>query len=255
MLSCGKKSIIPKSKMTDILFDMHIADGSRAANANVGKDNYARRDSTMLYSPILSKYGFDIDDFNKSIKYYAERPQKMREMYEDISMRLKAMRDKYAELSIQERKDKNLWNGADSLYIDSDSTYSKFDFDIPVKGAGTYILSADINFGDNDSTYNPRVIAWFEIEEYTDSIIGKKEIPLSKTQKTCTLRLNIQDTSMAYVKGLFFEYDSINQEGRQHVGFKNIYVEYIEDNNPEPVLLDTKIKDLDLSRSLKDKQH
>jgi hypothetical protein len=186
VVSCAGEGIIPRAKLINIMIDMHIADGLKSRSVNMPSEFSVQRDSVALYGPIFAKYGYDIDDFNKSVDYYAGNPHEMKEMYDVILKRLRVMRDEYAEFSIQERKDKNLWNGPDSLFINSDSVFSKFDFDIPIKGIGTYVLSADIHFGENDSTYNPYVIAWFEIEKYIDSIIGKQENVLDKKQTSCT---------------------------------------------------------------------
>ena len=234
--SCSERKVISKSKMTNILLEMHIADAMRNRgdifNINPA---YRRTDSVAIYGPIFEKYGYNIDDFNHSVNYYAGKPQVMKEMYVEVISRLKNMRDEYALASEQERIDLNLWKGADSLSVNTDSVYTKFDFQLPTKGCGIYIITTDMNIENIDSIYNPQMVAWFTTAEDGDTVVGKKEFKIRNLKNFKTsLRLYLSDTSMTYLKGHFIDYDSIKAGSKQQMGIKDIYIEYVAGEGIDP---------------------
>ncbi|MDR1054291.1 MAG: DUF4296 domain-containing protein [Prevotellaceae bacterium] len=249
-MACLDRRVISKSKITDIMVEMYIADAVKSRDNSLVMP-YLRHDSISIYEPVFAKYGYTIDDFNASIGYYTNKPEVMKEIYSDVITRIKNMRDDYTTLSIQERKDQNLWRGRDSLTIDSNSAYTKFDFELPVKGKGIYTFTAETQFFDNDSTHNPRMMVWFAFEEAPDTIIGKKEITLNKKiQQRCTLKLYQRDTSLMQMKGFFVDYDSVSYEKQQHILIKNIYIEYAEGDGIDPVLPENSVDNASKKDSL-----
>ena len=218
-------NIIPKAKMTNILLEMHIADEVRGNSFHMAS---GRVDSISLYGPIFSKHGYTIDEFNNSINYYANKPEIMSEMYKDILKQLENDYKKYSELLGEERDLQNLWRGADSLVVETDSAYTKFGFDIPVNEKGIYTFTADIHIFENDSTYNPKMTAWFTSSTNPDTIVKKQTIRIAKNKShkySLRLELTDADTSITKIKGYFIDYDSITPGALQHANIKYIYIE------------------------------
>ncbi|MCQ2183424.1 MAG: DUF4296 domain-containing protein [Bacteroidales bacterium] len=70
---CGKRaSVIPPKVMSDIYFDMFVTDQWL-------RDHYdikGKADSMLVYEPIFNKYGYTTADYDNSVTYYLERPEK-----------------------------------------------------------------------------------------------------------------------------------------------------------------------------------
>lgn len=267
VLSCGRKGLIPKKTLTDIITEMYIADVLRETELT-NTYNYKALDSISLYGYIYKKFGYTIDDFNYSISYYSEKPDVLKGIYDDVIKHLTEMQDKYAKMSAEERRNRNLWTGADSIFVDTDTIFSKFPFTIQISGKGLYKIAADINFYENDSTQNPRMVAWFTSYGTPDSIVERKEIPLSKPHWNDTLYLYLNDMNMNLIKGYFVDSDSVllSKTVRpdslltnvktdsisidtlniyQHILIKNVSVRYTEGDSISPTLPDTSTQILD----------
>lgn len=235
--SC-KSNIISKNTMADIIVEMHMADAIRD---RVDVNFYQNRtDSLAVYGPIFAKYGYSIDDFNQSIKYYLENPLDFKEIYANVITRIKSKQEYYSKLLIEERKHKNLWRDSDSIYIETDTAYTKINFDIPVLGKGKYIFTADVKFFSDDSTANPRLNAWFTLKDKPDTLIGKKELKYGKMELSkITHELYVNDTLITNLKGYLVDYDSISFKKKQHIEIKNIYIEYVEGDGVDYTAKDT----------------
>jgi len=87
-LSCSHKKtestagIIPPGKMGKILTDMHLADAVANQNFPVkgGNDTIAWKTKSFTHL-ILQKYQTDTATFNRSFKYYVQRPEEMDAIY------------------------------------------------------------------------------------------------------------------------------------------------------------------------------
>lgn len=71
--SCSRGGkVIPRSKMAVIYAEMFVADQL------ILQDNELRRmaDTTLVYDPILEKYGYTADDYRASVSYYIKDPDR-----------------------------------------------------------------------------------------------------------------------------------------------------------------------------------
>ena len=86
-LSCSRRArVIPVRKMEKIYREMFLADQWLA-------DNYPKRqkaDTTWFYEPIFEKYGYDIEDYRKSVDHYLSDPKRYAEMMERVVSGLRA---------------------------------------------------------------------------------------------------------------------------------------------------------------------
>jgi len=94
LLSCEDKvnyekpeGLIGRAKMTDLLFDMHIAVGtSNIQNVNLEKNrNYM--------SLVYKKHGIDSTRFAVSNIYYTAHIQEYEEIFEDVERRIQELKD------------------------------------------------------------------------------------------------------------------------------------------------------------------
>lgn len=104
-MACGEKLIdppedlIPKSQMTDILYDISLMD---AIESNY--PSALERNDIMVMELIFEKYGIDSTRFAQSDLYYASQPDQYEEIYQALHDRLNKERDSITE-AIQERQD------------------------------------------------------------------------------------------------------------------------------------------------------
>ena len=107
--SCrDRKDIIPKGTMSKIYYDIYMTD--EAVDANYGlrrieavDANYGLRrmaDTMRIYEPIFNKYGYTTEDYNRSVNFYLERPDKFEDVFEDTKTMLEKRK---AELNVSGR--------------------------------------------------------------------------------------------------------------------------------------------------------
>lgn len=86
-IGCGRRArVIPQDKMSDIYAEMLLADQWISSNLK------ARRvaDTTLFYAPILEKYGFNLADYEKSVRHYMKKPELFSEILTESSKKLTA---------------------------------------------------------------------------------------------------------------------------------------------------------------------
>ncbi len=87
LMSCNegqskKEGIIEKSKMTNILVEIHIAE-AKVNQAKLPMDS-ALSYYKFLESNIYEKYGIDSAQFDSSMHYYAENIRELDKIYETV---------------------------------------------------------------------------------------------------------------------------------------------------------------------------
>ena len=86
-LSCARgPRVIPVRKMEKIYREMFLADQWLA-------DNPAKRviaDTSWFYEPIFEKYGFNVEDYRKSVDFYLSDPKRYAEMLGRVAEGLQA---------------------------------------------------------------------------------------------------------------------------------------------------------------------
>ena len=86
-LSCARTGrVIPEEKFSDIYAEMLLADQWISSNLN------ARRvaDTTLFYAPILEKYGYDVLDYDASVRHYMKKPADFAAILDKSSSKLTA---------------------------------------------------------------------------------------------------------------------------------------------------------------------
>ncbi|MFD0749042.1 DUF4296 domain-containing protein [Mucilaginibacter calamicampi] len=130
LVSCkdGKTSgdVIEKDRMVRILSEVHIIDGTISQHG--AKDSLYKY-GTNRYGLLFKKYGVDPALFNRSVKYYAERPEEMTELYDSVAVLLQITSDSLDKIQakkmqnelkqLQEKNNAENKRRADSISRDS----------------------------------------------------------------------------------------------------------------------------------------
>ena len=112
--SCREKeSIIPKDIMSQIYYDIYMTD--EAVDVNYGLRRMA--DTMRIYEPIFNKYGYTTEDYNRSVNFYLERPDKFEDVFEDTKTMLEKRKAELNSILEAEGKRPRLWSLVDSLEL------------------------------------------------------------------------------------------------------------------------------------------
>lgn len=112
--SCrDRKDIIPKGTMSKIYYDIYMTD--EAVDVNYGLRKMA--DTMRIYEPIFNKYGYTTEDYNRSVSFYLERPDKFESVFEDTKTMLEKRKAELNAILEAEGKRPRLWSLVDSLEL------------------------------------------------------------------------------------------------------------------------------------------
>lgn len=193
--SCMRPSgILNSSKMENILFDIHKAEGVLTIEGN----GYDSPDMKEAYQyKIFKKYGTTQAQFDSSLVWYSKHPKEFESIYDKVVTRLdslvadvqngKIISTDTTEDNIQSI---NLWTLPTSYKLTKDSTRSKLNFEIPNHGnlllGDKYILSFLRRVSPRDSSTQPRIVMYVNYtngkvdsictKSYNDSILRRYTI-------------------------------------------------------------------------------
>lgn len=105
MTACGHKAkVISEDKFISIYMDMFIADQWLEANYTERK----AADTLLFYDPIFERYGYDREDYFKTVDYYLQDPQKYVRVVKKVQARLEdRVKDVQTELEISAERERN----------------------------------------------------------------------------------------------------------------------------------------------------
>lgn len=89
--------IIEQPRMTSLLTEIHLTDGSLYGVPQVPDSLF--KYGSAKYQAIFKKYNTNDKQFTASLKYYTTRPEKMTEIYDQISARIKVKIDSISKKS------------------------------------------------------------------------------------------------------------------------------------------------------------
>lgn len=104
LVSCGKDEakVIPRKKMAEIYAEMLMTD--QWISNTPGMRMIA--DTSLVYEPILEKYGYDNLDYIRSVDHYMNDPERfsriLRTSGELLDRRLKELKDRQKRMELQE---------------------------------------------------------------------------------------------------------------------------------------------------------
>jgi hypothetical protein len=90
--------IIAQNKMTNLLTDIHIVDGSMYNVMQFPDSLY--KYGTDKYQVVFRKYHTDSVQFKKSFQYYASNPDKLQAIYDQITTNIKQKTDSVNKLNL-----------------------------------------------------------------------------------------------------------------------------------------------------------
>ena len=92
------KNIIQPSEMEKVLFDIHLLEGYVS---NLPNPDTSKKVSAAYYKGIYKKFGIDSALYTKSLNYYYTNPVLMKKMYDNITTKLAATREKQTKQRVK----------------------------------------------------------------------------------------------------------------------------------------------------------
>ena len=164
--SSGNKRHIPRKDFIPLLVDLHVAD-AMAFNGTV-TDMFGKLDSVILYRQVLEKHGVDKEQITATFNYYADRPEELMKVYDEVFATLSRMSEeaknegnKYSPGNATEvwryKQLRTIVKGKEQNYPDT--------FVVSIDSAGTYVINITMKLAKEDSSINPRIVAFFRNSE------------------------------------------------------------------------------------------
>lgn len=90
VVSCSRKGrVIPKDTLSQIYADMFLVDQWISKD----RDRMKAADTTLVYEPILARYGYDARDYRATVAAYLSEPDKYADVFKGSTAILKAYID------------------------------------------------------------------------------------------------------------------------------------------------------------------
>lgn len=88
-MGCNRQTghILEPEKMQEIIVEIHKAD----AVLGVMRDKYNTKERKLVYESIFKKYGVTKDDFDKTVEWYVQRPEKYEKLYEGVNAKMDSL--------------------------------------------------------------------------------------------------------------------------------------------------------------------
>jgi hypothetical protein len=235
MTACGntgenkppRKLLIPEDKLVKILTDTYLTDGMLDVYAV--RETWSHRDSVQNYIDIIADYGYTLEQFNATLKYYfADKPKKLSRIYDKVTGNLLELETMVMTENPPSAPEiaKNLWPGKSTYLFPEEITRDPIWFDIPAERPGQYVLTASIRIFEDDRSLNPRVTVFFS---HTDSAGVEKrdywdEVSLEKDDEfhNVILRKSIDSVAGVRVRGWLLNHDNQPGPWKKHARVANI---------------------------------
>jgi hypothetical protein len=221
ILGCGrnKQKIIPEKKMVAILTDYYIMNGVITDYSVSRKMNHL--DSASVYGSVLTKYGYIKADFDASLKYYINQPEKIEELYQKV---IDELIKREAEMKA---KDESLvtksviWEDKKKYQLPKDGKKNKIEFSIPISDLGTYTFSSKILMYSDDESLNPKITVYFWYDN--NSKLGNRyyfpnvNIKKNNNVESYTTTAKLKNKKFTHIKGsILDDNNGIKEEYSKH---------------------------------------
>jgi len=235
--NCSQKTSIDKSilsvdEFTQVLIDMHRADGIiRTADLDKKLDI---QDSTSLYNYVYIKHKINRYQFNATLKYYTENLDEYIKIYDIIIDSLTKEKTIAARVEETEKKEKkqagNLWDQKMHWELPADGELSVIPFTINNLPTGTYLLSAKITLYPDDLSVSQRMTIGVLYEDGTMDINNNGIIP--KNGQSGVVTVQITTDSKKKPKSILGRIlDHSEGTGKKHASVSDIELKLLK--NPE----------------------
>lgn len=186
--SCKEEGIIDESDMAQIYAEMLLTD--QWITSTTGARQVA--DTSLVYEPILRKYGYTSADYRKSVEYYLQDPEEYADIMtmtiKILDARLAGLKERKVEVDKQKERDEYVKSMALNLKFDKEWPFKKRSSD---KDRYDVLDSLALHWDSVMCCYKMTQVAWSQKSSLTDSLEILDSLPKYDTlpaADTCTLK-------------------------------------------------------------------
>ncbi len=231
VISCNKKkgkTYLSKDDFTQILFDIHLTDGTLTTKKITRKGKEYR--PNFYYNSIYEKYNITADQLDSTIVFYSQNTALYEKIYTKIIDSLNRMETRVRIAlrdSIIANDTVNLWKGKNRIFLHRQSK-EDLSFSIPITEAGTYTVRAKIRRFKDDKSEKPFLDAYFWKEDslnegeriYFDSI----PIDYSSDFINYETQLEYPDSTFKELRGNIITWTNVDSTFTQRMDIKDIMI-------------------------------
>ena len=218
VISCGSKEkkeqgrVIPAQELVPVLEDIYLADG--IFSLRYLREKMPGTDSMSNYRDILKKYGYTLDDLNKTIDHYTSdtRMNELQLIYEQVVKDLRDTLEKtFEEEHIQRAPTDttDLWPRKREFHLPREGQRNKIPFNVPLRGPGVYSLTVKVKVAKEDGSKDPYIHVWFWKRDGTPEgkriEWAKRRIPKDGRWHQFILARKLTDPSYTHLKGYLLD--------------------------------------------------
>jgi hypothetical protein len=224
--SCGGAAPdIPEDKCAEIIFQMHKADAIILIKGF--NDKSLNNDSLSYYNEVFAKEGITRQQFIETIDWYVRHPEKYKSLY-DLVIKKVAQFEQDEKLRIENKKEKDpndVWNMKRDWNLPLDGETNPIAFNIETDKNGTYTLTCDVTYYEDDMSENPRTTI---IVEYDDGTTDENSIfNEAKDGKEHQVKLILttnKDKKVKLLRGWVLDHSDNTK--KKHIDCYNIQIKY-----------------------------
>lgn len=214
-ISCAPSlpsGVLSESEMTDILFDMHVAQSMYEV------DNNADEDIISLRTSILNKYDVSQAEWDFSFNYYCRNTDKLHRIYLTLNERIQnniiALGGKVEGIQGEEADTSNVWNKESSFILMQQVPYNKLSYtimpDSTFEDGDRITLQFDAQFIFQDGYRD--VIAYMVVYYDNDSITTKVTHVSGDGHGIITLNNDVERLHIKQLRGYFLLGQNLTSE-------------------------------------------
>ena len=151
LLSSCRQTLIPKNDFISILTDIYL---SKAFFSAEGLHDPRWLDTVAYNEHIVQRHGYKWAQFDSTLSWYCSKPVRYIEIYETVMANLEKLEKIVA---IEPDPPSELWTGRRSFSFPSDGRQGSVSVNLPLNGAGSYVISAKIRIHPKDASLNPHI--------------------------------------------------------------------------------------------------
>ena len=172
--SCGEpQPEIPEDKCAEIIFQMHRADAILTLKGF--NDANLSNDSLSYYNDVFIKEGITRKQFYQTIEWYINHPKQYKDLYDKVIKKVSQFeQDEAKRYEVKADRDSNdVWNMRSDWNLPLDGETNPIAFNIDITQGGTYNLTCDVTYYEDDESDNPRTTL---IAVYTDGTTDENSV-------------------------------------------------------------------------------
>lgn len=227
--SCSEpKPDIPEDEFAEIVYQIHRADAILYVKGI--NDNNFKNDTMSYYNDVFIKAGITRKQFNEAIQWYLNHPKQYKDLYDIVIKKVSQMeQDEAKRYEVKADRDSNdVWNMRSDWNLPLDGETNPIAFNIDVNKGGTYTLSCDVTYYEDDLSDNPRTTL---IAVYTDNTTDENSVfgivKDGKEQHISVMLKTNPNKKLKQLKGWVLDHS--NETIKKHIDCYNIQLKRTDD--------------------------